>query len=197
MALLEDRLTSRFVSGLLTEVNPPDYETRMAIIDNKARELGFQIPDDAARYIAENMTANIRQLEGAVTRIRAYRDLLNQSNLSQTSVTQIVKDIIHEAEKSVTVDIVVEETAKTLGVEPAVIKGPSRAKTTATARHIAIYLIRTLTPLSLKDIGAVFQGRDHATVLNSIANVEKRMDADTRFAQTVRDIMANIYAKTE
>jgi chromosomal replication initiator protein len=192
IARLEDRLLTRFSSGLIVDVKPPDYETRMAIIHSKARDLGFEIPEDAAQYIAENMSSNIRQLEGAVTRIMAYKSLLLEDNLSQNSVVRIIKDLIKEKDRAVTADIIVDETAKYFGLDPKVLKGKSREKRVNYARQISMYLIRSITALSLSEIGAVFY-RDHTTVMNALGNVETQMSS-TQYSQQLRDIEANILA---
>ena len=195
MTLLADRLRTRFESGLLADIQPPDYETRIAIIKNKSLQLGLQLPDDVVDYIAENMTANVRQLEGAVKKIRAYRDLMDD-NITVTSVSRAIKDMFKEKTAYVpTPDDIIEETAKYFSILPEDIKGQRRTRNTALARQIAMYQIRILTNLSLQDIGDIFEGRDHTTVLSSIQKIEKNIASSPEFSQMVKDITSNINSR--
>lgn len=195
IARLEDRLKTRFQSGLLADIQPPDYETRMAIIRNKANQLGLILPDDVCNYIAENITANVRQIEGAVKKVMAYRDLMDD-NITVTSVAKAIKDMFKERTEFIpTADMIIEETAKYFSLTPEDLKGQRRTRNTALARQISMYLIRQLTNLSLKDIGDYYQGRDHTTVLSSIRRVEGNIAESTDFSQTLRDISSNINAK--
>jgi chromosomal replication initiator protein len=195
MTRLEDRLKTRFESGLLADIQPPDYETRMAIIKNKAQQLGLFLPDDVSNYIAENMTSNVRQIEGAVKKVMAYRDLMNDS-ITVSSVAKAIKDMFKEkTEYMPTSDIIIEETAKYYSLTSDDLKGQRRTRNTALARQISMYLIRKLTNLSLKDIGDIYEGRDHTTVLSSIRRIEDNIKASAPFSQTIRDITANINAR--
>jgi chromosomal replication initiator protein len=195
MTRLEDRLKTRFESGLLADIQPPDYETRMAIIRNKAQQLGLILPDDVSNYIAENMTSNVRQIEGAVKKVMAYRDLMNDS-ITVSSVAKAIKDMFKEkTEYTPTSDIIIEETAKYYSLTSEDLKGQRRTRNTALARQISMYLIRKLTNLSLKDIGDIYEGRDHTTVLSSIRRIEDNIKSSSSFSQTIRDITANINSK--
>ncbi|MGM9521036.1 MAG: chromosomal replication initiator protein DnaA [Oscillospiraceae bacterium] len=195
MTLLADRLRTRFESGLLADIQPPDYETRTAIIKNKSIQLGLVLPDDVVNYIATNMTSNVRQLEGAVKKIRAYRDMMDD-NISVTSVANALKALFKEKTAYVpTPDDIIEETAKYFNISPEDIRGQRRTRNTATARQIAMYQIRILTTLSLQDIGNFFEGRDHTTVLASIQKIEKSIASSPEFAQMVKDITANINSR--
>ena len=196
MPLLADRLRTRFESGLLADIQPPDFETRAAIIKNKSVMLGMVLPDDVVAYIAENMTANVRQLEGAVKKIRAYRDLMD-TNITVSSVSKAIKDMFKEKTAYVpTPDDIIEETAKYFNISTEDVRGQRRTRNTALARQIAMYQIRTLTNLSLQDIGGFFEGRDHTTVLSSIQKIEKNISSSEEFAQMVRDITSNINSRT-
>ena len=189
---LEDRLKTRFESGLLADIQPPDYETRMAIIRNKANQLGLLLPDDVSDYIAENMTSNVRQLEGAVKMIVAYRELMDDV-ISVTSVANFLKGMFKNGGAFMpSADTIIEGTAKYYSLTVEEIKGERRTRNTALARQISMYLIRTLTNLSLKDIGGIFGGRDHSTVLTSIRKIEVDMKNSSEFSQIIRDITANI-----
>ena len=192
---LEDRLVTRFESGLLADVQPPDFETRMAIIRNKAQELGFALPEDIAQYIAENMSSNVRQLEGAVKMVIAYRDMVGDE-LTVQSAARHLKDMFKGVKEVLPmVDIIIEETAKYYMLSPEDLKGQSRMRNMATSRQIAMYLIRKLTNLSLKDIGELFEGRDHSTVLSSIRRIEEGLDESGDFRKIIRDITSNVNSR--
>ena len=191
---LEDRIRTRLESGLMADVQPPDLEMRMAITRNMAARLGMIMPDEVVEFIAENVTANIRQLEGVVKRLTAFREILDD-DINIDSVRRAIKDVIRLGTYTPTPDIIISETARYFGLSEDNIRGQSRAKDLANARHIAIYLCRTLTSLSLVDIGQQFEGRNHATVLSSIRKVESMIKTDPDAAATIRDITANINSR--
>ena len=192
---LEDRLKTRFESGLLADIQAPDYETRMAIIKKKAEQLGLFLPEDVSVYIAENMTSNVRQIEGAVKKVMAYRDLMNDS-ITVSSVSKAIKDMLKEKTDYIpTSDLIIDETAKYYSLTSDDLRGQRRTRNTALARQISMYLIRKLTNLSLKDIGDLYEGRDHTTVLSSIRRIESEIKKSVPFNQTIRDITANINAR--
>ena len=189
---LDDRLRTRFEWGLLADVTPPDLETRLAIVKNKAAALGMDLPDKIASYIAENVTSNVRQLEGTVNKILAYKDLLG-SEADEETVTRAMQDIIKSSREYIpTPDNILDYISKYYGVDKEVICGQQRVKDAVAARQIAMYLIRSITKLSVVDIGKVFDNRDHSTVLYSLKQVEKQMKTDPAFAETVKEIKANI-----
>lgn len=191
MSLLDDRLRTRFEGGLMADIEPPDLETRMAIIRNKAAQLGIILSDDAVTYIAENITANIRQLEGVIKRLTAYKEILDDV-ITIDSVKRAIKDVIRIGTYIPTPEIIIKETARYYSLDESDLRGQSRAKNTATARQVSMYLMRSLTNLSLKDIGAEYENRNHATVLSSIRKIEDLLKSDTKMSQTVRDITSNI-----
>ena len=192
MTLLDDRLRTRIEWGLLADVTPPDLETRLAIVKNKAAALGMDLPDKIASYIAENVTSNVRQLEGTVNKILAYKDLLG-SEADEETVTRAMQDIIKSSREYIpTPDNILDYISKYYGVDKEVICGQQRVKDAVAARQIAMYLIRSITKLSVVDIGKVFDNRDHSTVLYSLKQVEKQMKTDPAFAETVKEIKANI-----
>ena len=195
MLRLEDRLKTRFEWGLLADIQRPDYETRMAIIKNKAIRMGMELPDFLIQLIAENITANVRQLEGTVNKIMAYQDLIGDS-VDKNTVIRAVKDIFKEKSDILpTADVIIDEVCKFYNIEPATLRGQGRSKDISLARQIAMYLIRSMTNLSLDDIGKQFDNRDHSTVLYSIKQVEKQMKKDAAFAETVKAIKTNINAR--
>ena len=192
MLTLEDRLKTRFEWGLLADVQPPDYETRMAIIKNKAKSLGLQLGDDVCNYIAINVTNNVRQIEGTVKKILAYRDL-NNMPLDLPNVSRAIDDMFKsEGNALPTPGLIISQVCKFYNLEEAVIRGTQKNKGTAEARQIAMYLIRKLTNLSLPDIGKEF-GRDHSTVLYAIRKVEVALkNGDKETQDRIRDITSNV-----
>ena len=191
MTLLDDRLRTRFEWGLLADVTPPDFETRVAIVKNKAALLGMEMPDKIAFTIAEQVTANVRQLEGIVNKLLAYKDLLG-SKANEETVQQAMQDIINRAVASPTPQSILSYIGKYYGIEVEVIRGQQRIRNAVTARQVAMYLIRSMSHLSLDDIGKEFDNRDHSTVLYSIQQVEKKMKKDPAFAESIKDIKTNI-----
>jgi len=191
MVKLEDRLRTRFEGGLMADIQPPDMETRMAIIRNKASQLGMALPDDVVEYIADTIKSNIRQIEGVVKRLTAYNSILNDE-INITSAKRAIKDVIRVGEFVPTPDIIIEETARYYSLEPDDLRGQRRSKNTAMARQISMYLMRSLTNLSLKDIGEQYEDRNHSTVLSSIRKVEELITKDASVGITIRDITSNI-----
>jgi chromosomal replication initiator protein len=195
MTLLDDRLRTRFEWGLLVDVAPPDYETRLAIIKNKAAMLGLELPDKVAHYVAKNVTANVRQLEGTINKILAYKDLLG-SDTDEETVNRAIQDILKRSSEYIpTPESILEYISKYYKLEESVIRGQQRIRDAVAARQIAMYLIRSMTNLSLDDIGKLFDNRDHSTVLYSIQQVEKKMKSDPAFAETVKEVKTNINSK--
>ena len=192
MLTLEDRLKTRFEWGLLADIQPPDYETRMAIIKKKATSLGLELPDDVCNYIAVNVTSNVRQIEGTVKKILAYRDL-NGMELTLDNVTRVITDMFKsEGNTLPTPSLIINQVCKFYSIDESVLRGTLKNKGTTEARQIAIYLIRKLTNLSLPDIGKEF-GRDHSTILYGIRKVEVALKGgDTALQNNIRDITANI-----
>ena len=191
MSLLDDRLRTRFEGGLMADIQPPDLETRMAIIRNKAAQLGLLLSDEAVEYIAENITANIRQLEGVIKRLTAYKEILDDV-ITIDSVKRAIKDVIKIGTYIPTPEVIIRETAKYYSLKEEDLRGQNRSKNTAMARQVSMYLMRSLTNLSLKDIGAQYEDRNHATVLASIRKVEDLLKSDSSMAGIIRDITSNI-----
>ena len=195
MLRLEERLKTRFEWGLLADIIPPDYETRVAIIKNKAIRMGIELPEEVLTYVAENITSNVRQIEGTVNKMLAYRDLMN-SDIDISTVIRVVRDIVKDTSDILpTTDVIIEEVGKFYEIEESALRGMGRTKETNKARQIAIYLTRQMTKLSLKDIGKEFGDRDHSTILNSISRVEKLCKEDPKTEEIVKDIKTNINAR--
>ena len=195
MLRLEERLRTRFEWGLMVDVQPPDYETRWAITKNKALEMGITLPDDVCNYIAENITNNVRQLEGTVKKIKAYHDLTGMP-MDVANVSRAIKDMYKiKAQNVPTPELIISEVCRFYSLEEAVLRGTQKNKTTVEARQVAMYLIRKLTTLSLPDIAEPF-GKNHTTVLHAIRRVEEELPNSANGLQdNIRDITANINSR--
>lgn len=191
MALLDDRLRTRFEWGLMADVQQPVLETRVAIVKNKAANLGLILSNEVANYIANKITSNVRQLEGTVHKIKAFHDL--GIEIDQSTVDRAIQDMIRSNEFIITPDNIIKEVCRYFRVEEDQIRGPSRSREILNARQIAMYLIRSMTSLSLDETGKLFK-RDHTTALNGITKIENRMKNDNNFAETVKAIITNINA---
>ena len=170
LVTLEDRLRSRFEWGLLTDVQPPELETRIAILRKKAIQEGLNAPPDVLEYIASRISTNIRELEGALIRVTAFASL-NRQGVDISLAEIVLKDLIPESQGSgspqITAATIMGQTAAYFGLSIEDLCGTSRSRVLVTARHIAMYLCRELTDLSLPKIGQQFGGRDHTTVINA------------------------------
>ena len=194
MHKLEDRLRTRFEGGLMADVQPPDATTRTAIINKKAAQLGLVLSGEVTEFIAEHITSNIRQIEGVVKRLTAYASL-EGDNISVASVKRAIKDVIRMGTYIPTPEIIIEETARYYSFTTDDLKGQRRSKNLAMARQISMYLCRTLTNISLKDIGQEFEDRNHSTVLSSVKKVETLVKTDPDVVATIRDITSNINSR--
>ena len=196
MQKLEERLKTRFEWGLLADIQPPDYETRMAIIKNKAIHLGLDLPDDVCDFIAENVTSNVRQIEGTVKKIHAYHNL-NGMTLDIPNVKRAITDIINTTSILPTPALIISEVSRFYGIEETVLRGTLKNKSTAEARQVAMYLVRKMLNLSYPDIGREF-GRDHTTALHSVNKIESLLQKDDHpLHKTIQDISANITNKLQ
>jgi chromosomal replication initiator protein len=175
LVTLEDRLRSRFEWGLLTDVQPPELETRIAILRKKAVQEGLNAPPEVLEYIASRISTNIRELEGALIRVTAFASL-NRQSVDLQLAEIVLKDLIPEAQgPQITAATIMGQTASYFGLSIEDLCGTSRSRLLVTARHIAMYLCRELTDLSLPKIGQQFGGRDHTTVINADRKIRKLM----------------------
>lgn len=189
---LEERLTSRFEQGLLVDIQPPDFETRMAIIKRKSLALGLQLPDDVVEYIAEKLKTNIRQLEGAVKKIHAIT-LIDPSIPPIVLANEAIKDVLTVNRPiSVTVGNIIEQVGKTFGVSAEDIRSDKKKAAVSNSRQFSMYVIREITNLSLEAIGKEFGGKNHSTVLYSIEAVQKKMEQNPALKATLFEIMKNV-----
>ncbi len=192
IATLEERLLTRFEWGLTADVQPPDFETRIAIIKRKAELLEIQIPDNVSEYIANRLKNNIRQLEGAVKKMKAYH-LLNNDSLNITTAQAAISDIINNDQPApLTVEKIIDEVARTFGATAEDIRSSKRSANISNARQIAIYVVREITQLPMTSIGEEFGGRDHSTIVYAIQQVEKNCAKNPKTKATVEDIIKNI-----
>ncbi|MDR1565407.1 MAG: chromosomal replication initiator protein DnaA [Oscillospiraceae bacterium] len=189
---LEDRLRTRFEWGLLADIQPPDYETRLAIIKRKAETIGLYVDNDTAEYIANRIKTNIRQLEGTVQKLKAYHHL-NGEKISIHLAQKSIKDILSDSQPlPVTIEKIISEVARTYEVTPEEICSKKRSAKISTARQVAIYVVRDVTSISLEQIGLEFGGRDHSTVVYALNQINKAMESNRTLQSTIEDIIKNI-----
>lgn len=192
---LEDRLRTRFEWGLMVDVAPPDFETRFAIVQRKAAMIGVKLPNEVTDYIAENITSNVRQIEGTLNKILAYRDLLDDQ-VNEETVSRAIRDMLKKSnDYAPTPKVIIQYICAYFSIEEDTLRGQSRGREVVSARQIAIYLIRRMTSLSLNEIGREFGDRDHTTIMHSLEKVEKLMRTDPAFAEKVKEITTNINSK--
>ena len=188
MLRLEQRLRTRFEQGLSVDIQPPDYETRVALLKNKSLEQGISLPEPVLSYVAENITSNVRQIEGVVNKIMAFQELMGAQVDVETTI-RAVRDILRAKENFLpSADTIIQEVARFYELDAAAITGQSQNKEISTARNVCMYIIREMTQLSLAEIGQQFGGRHHSTVLNSINRVEKNMKEQPEMTEIIRDI---------
>ncbi|MFD2658286.1 chromosomal replication initiator protein DnaA [Gracilibacillus thailandensis] len=185
---LEDRLRSRFEWGLITDITPPDLETRIAILRKKAKAEGLDIPNEVMLYIANQIDTNIRELEGALIRVVAYSSLINQ-DIDASLAAEALKDIIPSSRpKVITIQHIQEEVGKRYNVKLEEFSAKKRTKSIAFPRQIAMYLSRELTDFSLPKIGEEFGGRDHTTVIHAHEKISKLMGTDELLSKEIEEI---------
>lgn len=188
---LENRLRSRFEMGLLADIQPPEYETRIAIIKRKAKQCNMEISDEIAEFIAERLKSNIRQLEGVVKRINATYQLEKELP-SITMAQNAIRDVMNDVQPiPITIERIIEEVARTFEVTSEDIKSPKRASQISQARQVAMYVVREVTNLSYEEIGKEF-GRDHSTAIYAVQQVERNMKNRPDFKNMVSDLIKNI-----
>ncbi|WP_163969268.1 chromosomal replication initiator protein DnaA [Oceanobacillus halotolerans] len=189
---LEDRLRSRFEWGLITDITPPDLETRIAILNKKAKAEGLDIPNEVMLYIANQIDTNIRELEGALIRVVAYSSLVNQ-DIDASLAADALKDIIPSRKpKVVTIKGIQEVVGEKYNVKLEEMLAKKRTKSIAFPRQIAMYLSRELTDFSLPKIGEEFGGRDHTTVIHAHEKIAKMMENDTLLSKEIEEIKEQI-----
>jgi chromosomal replication initiator protein len=185
---LEDRLRSRFEWGLITDITPPDLETRIAILRKKAKAEGLDIPNEVMLYIANQIDSNIRELEGALIRVVAYSSLINK-DINADLAAEALKDIIPSSKpKVITIQDIQKVVGQHFNVKLEDFKAKKRTKSVAFPRQIAMYLSRELTDFSLPKIGEEFGGRDHTTVIHAHEKISKLLQTDTQLQKQIQEI---------
>ena len=190
---IDERLRSRFECGLLADIQPPDLETRIAIIRKKAAGEFSHInfPDDVAFFLAENIKTNVRELEGALIRLGAFSSLTGQE-ISQEMAKRVFKNIIREKEEKITPEKIQKVIATHFNIKIVDLKSKKRTKTLVLPRHIAMFLCRELLKLSFPEIGRLFGGKDHSTVIYACKLIEKQKEKDPNTGYLIEDVLKKI-----
>lgn len=191
---LQERLVSRFKWGLVTEVEAPCYETRMAILKRKSRERGRELPEDVAQLLAENVDSNIRELEGAVTRLLGFASLSGQP-VTQDLARKTLRDLFPTRVGSPTIQDILALVTEHFSVRLADLQSRRRTQSVVLPRQVAMYLARKITRYSLEEIGSYFGGRDHSTVLHSVAKITRAHDEDPDMARILESLLTRLGAK--
>jgi len=190
--VLDDRLRNRFEWGLIADIQAPDIETRMAIIQRKANTLGLELPDDVVQFVAEKIKSNIRQLEGAVKKINALVNIEGAA-INVMMAHSAIKDIMNDSRPvAFVVNKIISETSRTFGVLQSDIISKKKDAKTAKARQVAIYIVRTMTDLTQKEISEYFGGRDRTTILYSVEAITAELEKDSALQKTIDIIMKNV-----
>ena len=188
---IEERLRSRFEWGLIADIQPPDFETRVAILKKKAEIDRLPLPDDVAFFIANKVKSNIRELEGSLVRIRAFCNLTGRQ-LSLDLAQEVLANIWGHEERLIALDDIQRRVSEVFGVKPQDLRAKSRTKAVAFPRQVAMYLARQLTSDSYADIGRGFGGKDHTTVLHAVNKIQALLQQDPKFQKTIEHIINTI-----
>ncbi|MDQ4148532.1 MAG: chromosomal replication initiator protein DnaA [Actinomycetota bacterium] len=193
---LDERVRSRFGCGLITDVQPPDLETRIAILRKKADFEGVvHLPDDVLAYIASRVESNIRELEGALIRVVAFASL-DHARVSVSLAESVLQDLYPEGGSgTITPELILSETSRYFNVDPSEVLSMKRDRALVTARHVAMYLCRELTDLSLPRIGSWFGGRDHSTVMHAMTKIRVRMAEKRSTYNQIQELTSRIRTK--
>jgi chromosomal replication initiator protein len=189
---LEDRLRGRFRWGLITDIQPPDMETRLAILRNKAERDNTPLPADVLEFIASNITSNIRELEGALIRVTAYANLTRETATIEMAQAQLADLLTQNVTKLRTDEEMLAEMASYLGFSVEALKGKSRQRPLVSARQVAMYVFRDMTELSYPAIARLFGGRDHTTVIHAVDKVQRLMREEKATFDQVTELIARI-----
>jgi chromosomal replication initiator protein len=185
---IEERLRSRFGCGLIADIQPPDLETKIAILQKKAENERFVLPDDVAEYIARAIKSNVRELEGALTRLMAYASLTGAA-VSLATAQQVLRNIIASQEKRVTIEVIQKRVSERFNLREQDLKVRSNTRAIAFPRQVAMYIVKQLTTASLPEIGRQFGGKHHTTVLHSINKIEEVRRSDKELNRTITRLM--------
>ena len=189
---LVERLRSRFEWGLLVDIQPPDLETKMAILDKKAEAEGIDLPEDVRIFIARNTKSNVRELEGALVKLIAYSSVSGH-RINLAMANQVLKHLSQGTDKRVNVDTIFRKVADHYGLQPSQLKHKTNARTIAFPRQVAMYIVKELTQASLPEIGRMFGGKHHTTVLHSINKIEELRHKDEELNRTLHNLIDSIH----
>jgi chromosomal replication initiator protein len=189
---LEERLRSRFEWGLIADIQPPDLETKIAILKRKAEGEGVPLPDDVALYIAGRIKSNVRELEGSLIRLLAYASLTGQ-HVTMTLANEVLHDVLRHEDKTVTIDLIQKFVADYYRLKLVDLKSRNNSKSVAMPRQVAMYLCKTMTNASLPEIGKSFGGKHHSTVIHSIRKVEELRQRDAGFNTLINSLTDSIH----
>ena len=194
MSKLEERLRTRFECGLITEISPPDYETRVAILQMNAEAVGIDLPPDVCAFIAENVTSDVRKLEGAVNRFKAAWEL-DRMPITKESAMKLIKVLQTDARSTPTPQLILSEVCRFYSIEDTVLRSTGKSKSVSEARQIAMYLLQELAGYTTIDIGRELN-RDHSTVIHGVRKVKNMLsDTSSGLQDNIRDIISNINSK--
>ena len=188
ISAIEERLRSRFEWGLIADIQPPDLETKIAILQKKAESERVHLPDEVAEFIARSIKSNVRELEGALTRLLAYGSLTG-ADINLPTAQQVLKNIIATQEKKVTIELIQKRVGEQFGLREQDLKMRSNSKAIAFPRQIAMYLVKQLTSASLPEIGRQFGGKHHTTVLHSIHKIDALRRSDKDLNRTLNKLL--------
>ena len=188
---LTERLRTRFESSGIYDINPPDYETRIAILKKKADRIGIEVSDEVLNYLAEQITSNIRELEGTIKMLKSYHDLMNR-DITLTLAKEVLKDFKTENKKEITLELIASNVEKYCNLKDNELKSATKSKNVSYPRQIAMYIMKNLTNYSLMQIGEFFGGKDHTTILHGIKKITKDIEEDISKKTLVDNIIKNI-----
>jgi len=189
---LVERLRSRFEWGLMVDVQPPDLETKMAILDKKAELEGIALPEEVRIYIATKTKSNVRELEGALIKLIAYSSITG-SPITLQMAQQVLKYLISGGERRITMDSILRAVAEKFNMQPQQLKLKSNSRQIAYPRQVAMYLMKDLTQASLPEIGRVFGGKHHTTVLHSVQKIERLRQTDTDLNRLIHSLIDSVH----
>ncbi len=184
---LEERLLSRFSSGLIADLQPPDLETRMAILRQRIELENVTIPEDVLYFIADNVTANIRELEGCLTKLLAFASLA-KSEINLETAREVLGRELSRSRREITIGHIQKKSAEFFGIETAMMTAKKKTSRIALARQVAMYLSRKHTSFSLKSIGEAFGGRDHSTVIHACDLITRKIKSDADFNRQITEL---------
>jgi chromosomal replication initiator protein len=192
MSTLEDRLRSRFEWGMIADLQPPDLETRIAILKKKAEFLDVELPDDVSYLIATQIKADVRKLEGALNRLVLHGSIVGKRSITEEMAQAVLRDMLDRGEAVITIERIQEIVCAHFKVPLHVLTSNKRSKEVATARQVAMYLARQLTKHSLPDIGRQFGGKDHTTVLHGCEKIKRLVEGDAPFRAEIEQLVSRL-----